>query len=263
VRIGRWLLLLLLVAGCLLFQPAPAGRQQAGGEEGGDFAAFREQRLQLPVRYEAHCPATVKDVLETWGVPPGELEALGLGAGGAAVRGKGEEEARSLAAAGKKLAAVRLVKVRLSDLDGDGSLERYSLRDGIIRVEAGSRLLWESPASWWVDYFFLGDADNDGRPELNLLVWKEGSFGPQQPFWLEGEDRSVKNHLFLFKLEAGEIKPVWQSSNLDRPNVRAALIDGDGDGKRELLALEGTYTGSGEYQLTLWTWKGWGFSRLR
>lgn len=263
MKIRPWRVVILLVAGGLIFLLDPASRQQAGGEDGEDFAAFREGRLQLPERYETHCPDTVGDLLDTWGLAPEELEALGLVVEGPGDHSTGGKEALSLAAAGKKLAADRLVKVRHLDLDGDGIRERYSLRDGILRVEVGSRQIWETPACWWVDYFFLGDANNDGRPELNLLLWKEGSFGPQRPFWVEGEDRSVKNHLFVFKLEEGEIKAVWQSSNLDRPNLRAALIDRDGDGKKELLALEGTYTGSGEFQLTLWQWNGWGFSRLQ
>jgi hypothetical protein len=263
VKMRRWLVSGLLVAGCLLSWLAPAIRQQAGGEGLGGFAAFRKARLELPERYESICPGTVGDIINTWGVSPAELEGLGLVAGRPAKNGTEGEDSNSLAAEGKNLAESRLTKVRYFDLDGDGIRERYSLRDGIIKAEVGSRLIWESPASWWVDYFFLGDANNDGWQELNLLVWKEGSFGPQQPFWVEGEDRSIKNHLFIFKLEEGEIKPVWQSSNLDRPNLRAALIDGDGDGKKELLALEGSYTDSGKFQLTLWEWNGWGFSRLR
>jgi len=40
----------------------------------------------------------------------------------------------------------------------------------------------------------------------------------------------VKNHLFIFDLVNGAIKPVWQSSNLDCPNRSVELADLDGDG---------------------------------
>lgn len=156
----------------------------------------------------------------------------------------------------------RLLQSHQSDLDGNGILEEYTLRDGRIMVRDGSSLIWQSPEDWWIDYFFLGDADNDGRPELNLSVWKEGSFGLHKPFWVKEEDTSVKNHLFIFRLEKGNFKPVWQSSNLDRPNRHAVLIDLDGDGENELVVNEGSYTDPGKREITLWKWSGWGFSRI-
>ncbi|MCG8400050.1 MAG: CapA family protein [Firmicutes bacterium] len=155
----------------------------------------------------------------------------------------------------------RLVKSRHLDLDRNGVPEHYTLRDGGLEVRAGSRILWRSPDRWWVDDFFLGDANNDGMPELNLLVWREGSFGPSKPFWVTEEDTRVGNHLFLFQLADGAFKPVWQSSRLDRPNYGAHLRDLDGDGENELVATEGCYTDPGKRQVTVWKWNGWGFTR--
>lgn len=132
----------------------------------------------------------------------------------------------------------------------------------MLTVHAGPRLLWQSPEEWRVDYFFFGDIDNDGRPELCLLVWKEGSFGPCRPFWVTEEERSFKNHLFIFRLEEGRFKPVWQSSNLDCPNYWGAVLDLDGDGQNELVVIEGSYTDPRKRETTLWQWKGWGFFRL-
>ena len=156
-----------------------------------------------------------------------------------------------------------LMQSQQFDLDDNGSLEKFNLSNGMITVRASSRIIWQSPDDWWVNYFFLGDANNDGMAELNLLVWKEGSFGPYKPFWLEEEeeDTSIKNHLFIFKLVSDSIKPVWQSSNLDRPNYRAALIDLNNDGENELLVTEGSYTDHTWQAITLWKWNGWGFSR--
>ena len=113
-----------------------------------------------------------------------------------------------------------------------------------------------------MDDFFLGDSDNNSIPELNLLVWKAGSFGPHKPFWVTEEDYSVKNHLFIFKLVEGVIKPVWQSSNLDRPNYEAGLADLDGDGTNELVVVEGEYDDPGVREAGVWRWNGWGFSKI-
>ncbi len=62
---------------------------------------------------------------------------------------------------------------------------------------------------------------------------------PLQTFWVEEEDRSVKNHLFIFKLVGNVVKPVWQSSNLDRPNYELWLSDVNGDGENELVTWKG------------------------
>ncbi|MFA5536909.1 MAG: CapA family protein [Bacillota bacterium] len=156
----------------------------------------------------------------------------------------------------------RLIKNRQFDLDGDGYPEEIKLRDGQVEIWRAKQLIWQSSEKWWVDDFFLGDANNDGRVEIGLLLWKEGSFGPYQPFWLQERDNSFRNHLFLFKLEAGAIKALWHSSNLDRPNYQATLVDLNNDGENELLVIEGSYSDPKLRKITLWQWNGWGFSRL-
>ncbi len=155
----------------------------------------------------------------------------------------------------------RLKKNRKFDLDGDGIKEKFNLENGRIKIWKENNLIWYSPEEWWIDDFFLGDADNDGIDELGLLVWKTGSFGSKKPFWLEGEDTSFRNHLFLYKLMNSEIKPVWQSSNLDQPNFHAILVDYNDDGKNELLVIEGSYEDFDLRKTTLWEWNGWGFSK--
>lgn len=163
---------------------------------------------------------------------------------------------------GKPVLERRLIKDRHFDLDQDGVCEDYSLRDGRLEIIVAGQTIWKSPDEWWVADFFLGDSDNDNIPELNLLVWKSGSFGPHKPFWVTKDDLSVKNHLFIFKLADGVIKPVWQSSNLDRPNYDAILIDLNGNGKNELVVTEGDYADPRVRQTSIWQWNGWGFSKI-
>ncbi len=162
----------------------------------------------------------------------------------------------------KPLPESRLVKNRHFDLDQDGTYEDYSLQDGKLKVATGTQTIWQSQDDWWVSDFFLGDSNNDSILELNLLVWKSGSFGPHKPFWITREDMSIKNHLFIFKLAGDNFKPVWQSSNLDRPNYEASLEDLDGDGKNELIVTEGDYTDPGEREVSVWQWNSWGFSKI-
>jgi len=162
----------------------------------------------------------------------------------------------------KPLLKFKLIKNRHFDLDQDGIDENYSLQDGKLKVETGLQTIWQSPDGWWVDDFFLGDSNNDSIPELNLLVWKSGSFGPHKPFWITREDKSIKNHLFIFKLVDGSFKPVWQSSNLDQPNYETILEDLDSDGKNELIVTEGDYANPNYRDISIWKWNGWGFTKI-
>jgi len=156
----------------------------------------------------------------------------------------------------------RLNKKRFLDLDRDNTGEIYSLQGGRLTVKINTRTIWKSPSTWWVEDFFLGDSNNDGILNLNLLIWKEGNFGPSKPFWVPGKDNTVKCHLFIFKLEEGIFKPVWQSSNLDRPAYRGIIEDINEDGENELMVVESSYTDNDLIKPYLLKWNGWGFSLI-
>lgn len=173
-----------------------------------------------------------------------------------------EKSIRYVFYAQRPLPESRLAKKQSFDLNQDGINEDYSLQDGAMKVASGLQTIWQSPGEWWVDNFFLGDSNNDGVSELNLLVWKSGSFGAHKPFWVTQDDQSVKNHLFIFKLAGSSFKPVWQSSNLDRPNYETVLEDLDGDGSNELVVTEGSYVNPKEREVNIWKWNGWGFSKI-
>ncbi len=126
------------------------------------------------------------------------------------------------------------------DLDSDGIREEYILDRQTLTVREGAELLWQSPKDWSVDNFDLGDADNDGTVNLVITLWKTGNFGTVRPFWDTGADASYKNHLFVFKMQNNTFKPVWCSSNLDRPIVSFAIRDVNGDGLEELVVEEGS-----------------------
>jgi len=154
----------------------------------------------------------------------------------------------------------KLIKL---DSDGDRVAEEYLLKDGRFRVKESYKIIWQSPEDWWVDDFALADSTGDGKIEINLSVWKSGSFGESKPFWIEEGDPSVKNHLFVYGYINNEAVPVWQSSNLDQPNCEFDFQDIDADGRQELVVIEGEYAEDfvcrGKY-VAVWRWNGWGFS---
>lgn len=165
--------------------------------------------------------------------------------------------------AGYRPASLAVAKQETADADNDSVKETYVLKDGRLTVSENSDLLWESPADWRIDNFFLADSDNDGVMNINLSLWKPGNFGPSKPFWVKKNDMSVKNHFFVYTLIDNTMKQVWGSSNLEAPNCDFMVLDTDGDGTNELLVIEGEYSWTGNCRwkyLALWKWNGWGFS---
>lgn len=230
-----FVLVLMLVLALGWVGSSMAGAHREAIESDDPFEAFRTQRMALPETTPPISLVAVDDDLVTGPFPPQRLFR--------------EEEA---------------------DLNDDGLGETYSLRNGRLSViDQEDRLLWQSPEEWWIDDFFLGDITNDGRQNLCLSVWKEGSYGPYRPFWVEANDSLVRNHLFVYQMEAvGEhtsekpsLKAVWQSSHLARPNHRAFIAHIDGE--NHLVVVQGDYENPQTGEIAFWKWNGWGFSPSR
>jgi len=153
------------------------------------------------------------------------------------------------------------------DLDRDGRPECYRLEGGRLSISRENRVLWQSPASWGVYECIWGDVNNDGREELVLLLWKTGSYGKDKPFWHQGFDDRLSNHLFVYQLINDQLKPLWCSSALPRPITDLQVIDIDQDGKNALVISEGKYGRLLDEKAPLVTppsrlimrWQGWGF----
>jgi len=156
----------------------------------------------------------------------------------------------------------KVVKLEKADLNEDSIEENYSLENGNLKISQDSQTIWESPNNWWVDNFVLADSTGDGIVDLNLSVWKAGNFGQAKPFWTEENDQSTKNHFFVLGFKEGKINPIWQSSNLEKPNCEFLFEDINNDHQQELIVIEGEY--SDDYQcegkyVAVWKWNEWGF----
>lgn len=157
---------------------------------------------------------------------------------------------------------VGIIKKQSADLNGNSIEEEYILQSGKLIIQENAETIWQSEDDWWVEYFFLADSTNDGIADINLSIWKSGSFGRSKPFWIKQDDPSIKNHFFIFDWKNGKIQPVWQSSNLDAPNCQILVDDINADGENELIVLEGDYADApdckGKY-VAVWKWGEWGF----
>lgn len=115
--------------------------------------------------------------------------------------------------------------------------------------DKGGTTVATSPDEWLVQKMGAGDVDRDGRCELVLLSWREGSFGNSRPFWNEGTDDEWTQHVFIVRPEDGQLAPVWMSSKLGM-EVTDLVVN---DSAQILL----THRDSTQ---TLWEWGSWGLS---
>lgn len=141
-----------------------------------------------------------------------------------------------------------------------------------VRVEVcteGSGVLpWYSPADWQVREVLFSDLNLDGEEEISLLVWRPFQPWPVDRFMPSGgriashhDEDGMSCHLILIGLVNGEIRELWAGSALADPIEELRAADLDGDGLQELYALEYAYNGDpGRASLTVWSWRGFGFS---
>lgn len=90
---------------------------------------------------------------------------------------------------------------------------RLTLHDG----GPDGEIAWKTQGDWFVQDMVIKDIDRDGKDELILLVWKHGSYGDHMPFWVEKNDKALKQHIFIYKYEPKretKIRAIWMSSEI-------------------------------------------------
>ncbi len=162
------------------------------------------------------------------------------------------------------MAAAGSVNVIISrDTDGNGRVENYQLTNNQVKVWEDQQMIWESPPEWKIEQILLADANNDGFEELLMVLWKYGSYGDVKPFWQEQEDQIYSCHLFLYRLQSGQMRAVWCSSAIDPPITEISVIT-DSTQQVSLEILEIIEGSRFPYSATrtTWQWQDWGFTRI-
>jgi hypothetical protein len=138
------------------------------------------------------------------------------------------------------------------------------------------------PSTWHVLNALQTDLTHDGAPECVLLVWRPWQDWPimqwsdsRSPIAANRDARGDSAHIILVESTADRralgpdeqqppgYRELWAGSALALPITRIAAGDVDGDGREELVALEGDYS-SGRYgaacHVAVWRWNGFGFT---
>ncbi|MGD2252141.1 MAG: hypothetical protein PVF70_04415 [Anaerolineales bacterium] len=156
-----------------------------------------------------------------------------------------------------------------ADLNSDGRMEQVVLHDGVASIRRADQILWSTPSDWLVKQALITDLNLDGQPEVSLLLWRAFAPWPIDRYLVHpGRIESFQDsagqscHLILIGWRRDAFVEIWAGSALADPLVAIATADLDGDGKQDLIALEGRYDGPAQVAsvVTVWEWNGFGFT---
>jgi len=125
-----------------------------------------------------------------------------------------------------------------------------------------------TPPEWQVTASSLADVTGEGDPEWVLLVWRRWRDWPIQR-WLSVPSPIADFHdaagdsCHLILLDPHDGHEIWAGSSLPAPLLALAAGDVDGDGRNEVVTLEGDYASGRDGPATrvdVWYWNGFGFT---
>ena len=115
-------------------------------------------------------------------------------------------------------------------------------------------VIWTSPSEVKVQKVLSCDIDNDKTDELVLLCWKKGRYGEHKPFWVEKDEDTWSQHLFVYEYNSDQISPKWMSSYMGQD-----VADIVSNGKEAPHAR--LWFRAPDDQMSSWMWDSWGFKK--
>lgn len=151
-------------------------------------------------------------------------------------------------------------------MDVSGHYEVFLMRR-TVDVVCDNSVIWASPKDIKVQNVMFCDIDGDETDELVLLCWKVGRFGTGRPFWVEEDEETWSQHIFVYSCEGGTVKPKWMSSYIGVDVAEMAASS-----RRDALAGDMTEHGSAvrrqrllltdlDGKMSSWVWESWGFTK--
>jgi hypothetical protein len=124
------------------------------------------------------------------------------------------------------------------------------------------------PPTWQVTASVLADATGDGISEWVLLVWRPWRDWPIQRWSpvsspIAGFHDASGDSCHLILLDPRDGREIWAGSALPAPLLGLAVGDVDGDGRNEVVTLEGDYASGRDgpaARVDVWRWNGFGFT---
>lgn len=136
--------------------------------------------------------------------------------------------------------------------DASGQYE-VVLKRRTVKVVYDNSVIWTSPKDIQVQDAISCDIDGDGTDELVLLCWKIGRFGASRPFWVEEDEDTWSQHIFVYSYGEDGVKPKWMSSYIGVDVVEISVTDHGGWQPLLLTEPDG--------RVSRWVWDSWGFTK--
>ncbi len=143
--------------------------------------------------------------------------------------------------------------------------------NGAVQIESPSGR-WTSPSGWIIQQANWTDLNNDGRPEVTLLVkrpfapWPVDRVLPYGGYIQSHQDsEGFSSHIILIGWKGDHWGELWAGSALARPVRSFFACDVDNDGRQELAVLEGSYEDKdilSAASIAIWKWNSFGFDLI-
>lgn len=137
------------------------------------------------------------------------------------------------------------------DLQGDGSPERVTIRDGQLTIWNGVHALYQTDPDYHFTEAHMGDPNRDGRFEIMALMLRHDA--PGAP---------VTTHPWVIGYRGGEFRTLWGGSATHSAVSALTLADLDGDHQEELITIErprGALPCDQRSEIVILAWGGWNF----
>lgn len=134
--------------------------------------------------------------------------------------------------------------------EGEAAPDRFELRGRRALARASDTVLWRSDAALRVQDILWCDVDRDGAEELLLLCWRRGRYGESRPFWVEHDEKSWSQHIYIYDWTAHGPRPRWMASDIGLDAAQWRF-----DGTRLLITDR---TGA----VSAWQWVSWGLRQV-
>lgn len=118
-----------------------------------------------------------------------------------------------------------------------------------LTVEKSGEMLWESPKNVLVQDYLWCDINHDEKNELILLCWRIGRYGDAKPYWVEKDEKTWSQHIYIYQWKEGGIHPLWMASDIGMDVKEFAF-----DAKKRLMITEK------DGKESCWDWISWGLT---
>lgn len=130
------------------------------------------------------------------------------------------------------------------------SENQFILKHRTFYIKNNTEDIWKTPSNLYIEDFIVADINSDDIDEIILLLWKRGSFGLDKPFWIEEDEKSYSQHIFIYTFYNNKIEAIWHSSKLPFEIKSMSL-----NNNNELEILDKSNN------ISFWTYKKWGLER--